>query len=219
MFQQAREITTTQLDVSDKLEALVDKYKTNENLRPISEHTQLAFEQTLDWLDGRNQSLILDSCCGVGESTAKIASAHPESIVIGLDKSAVRLNKHEFYAQEQHNYIVVRADVNDFWRLAHQAGWSLYKHFLLYPNPYPKPTQVQKRWHASPAMPDLIQLSGDLQVRSNWRLYLQEFEVALAMYGKTSQLNEAIKGNLITTPFERKYIASGQSCWQLNCAL
>jgi tRNA G46 methylase TrmB len=219
MHLQARAITTNQLDINLKLESLVLKYKTSENLRPVSEHTRIAFEQTSKWLAGRDQSLIFDSCCGVGESTAKIASAYPESIVIGLDKSAVRLNKHLYYAEEQQNYLVVRADVNDFWRLARQAGWSLHKHFLLYPNPYPKSAQVQKRWHACPAMPELVMLGGNFQVRSNWQLYLREFQLALNLYDKQSQLSKTIQNNPITTPFERKYKASGQICWQLNAQL
>ena len=219
MYRQARAITTTQLDIHIKLESLVLKYQTSENLRPISEHTRLAFEQTSKWLAGRDKPLIFDSCCGVGESTAKIASAYPESIVVGLDKSAVRLNKHLYYAEAQKNYLVVRADVNDFWRLARQAGWSLHKHFLLYPNPYPKSAQVQKRWHASPAMPDLVMLGGTLQVRSNWQLYVREFQAALNLYDRQSQLGEIIQNNPITTPFERKYKGSGQTCWQLNAQL
>lgn len=215
MHHQAREITTSQQAISDKLEALVAKYQVAKNQRPISEHTQRAFDEAKEWLAGHTEPLILDSCCGVGESTAKIANANPNTRVIGLDKSVARLNKHSHYAEERQNYIVVRADVNDFWRLARNAKWVLDKHFLLYPNPYPKPAQVQKRWHASAVMPDLVALGGELEVRSNWSLYLKEFAFALDAYNKASKIIEVNSLGAITTPFERKYIESGQSCWKL----
>lgn len=217
MHHQARSITTSQHEPHEKLGALVEKYQNTPFKRPISEHTREAFECVVEWLSQRQGPIILDSCCGVGESTAKIAEAFPDACVVGLDKSAARLEKHTHYGSQQGNYKVIRADVNDFWRLAKNAGWKLERHFLLYPNPYPKPAQVQKRWYASPAMPDLVALGGILHVRSNWQLYLQEFALALQIYAKSARLMSVPDDQLITTPFERKYLASGQDCWQLVC--
>ena len=155
----SREITTSQVGVHDKLDDLVKKYQVSENKRPISAHTQAAFDEVSRWLDGFDGEVILDSCCGVGESTANIARANPDARVIGVDKSALRVDKHEHYSAAQDNYKVIRADVNDLWRLVKQSNWNVTQHFLLYPNPYPKKTQVQKRWHASAAMVDLMAIT------------------------------------------------------------
>ncbi len=215
----SREITTSQVGIHDKLDDLVKKYQASENKRPISDHTQTAFDEVSAWLDngnGFNGEVILDSCCGVGESTANIARANPDARVIGIDKSALRVDKHEHYSAQQDNYRVIRADVNDFWRLVKQSNWNVTQHFLLYPNPYPKKTQVQKRWHGSAAMVDLMAITPNIEVRSNWLIYLMEFAQAAKHYGMVSDLSE-VTGENHMTPFERKYRGSGQSCWQLNC--
>lgn len=215
MQSQARSVTTTQLAVHEKLAQYVERYQHTQRQHAVSEHTAAAFEQCIAWLGDWRGPIIFDACCGVGESTARIAESHPDCKVIGIDKSAARLAKHQHYARATDNYLVVRADVSDFWYLAKQHGLNLTKHFLLYPNPYPKPSQLQKRWHASPSMPDIIALGGELIVRSNWLIFLQEFQLALSLYDIKSAL-EAVSEDEPLTPFERKYMASGQACWQLK---
>ncbi|WP_100658628.1 tRNA (guanine(46)-N(7))-methyltransferase TrmB [Alteromonas flava] len=214
MQSQARSVTTTQLAVHEKLAHYVERYQQTQRVHAVSEHTAAAFEQCLDWLRDWSGPIIFDACCGVGESTARIAERYPDCKVIGIDKSAARLAKHQHYANTQQNYQVVRADVSDFWYLARQHGLKLAKHFLLYPNPYPKPSQLQKRWHASPSMPDIIALGTELVVRSNWLIFLQEFQQALSLYDIESGIEPVSSGEPLT-PFERKYMASGQACWQL----
>ncbi|MDM7861278.1 SAM-dependent methyltransferase [Alteromonas sp. ASW11-36] len=213
MSYSVRPINTTQTEVHDKLEEYVKRYQQAPRRRPVSEHTQLAFDAAIEWLGDWQGPIIFDSCCGVGESTAVIAAQYPDAKVIGIDKSAARLAKHTSYTNASSNYQVIRADVNDFWYLAQQHGIKLSHHFLLYPNPYPKPGQIQKRWHAGPAMPDFIALGGTIEVRSNWRLLLEEFRLALIIYGIESELT-AVSGEPMT-PFERKYLLSGQDCWRL----
>ena len=103
----SREITTSQVGIHDKLDDLVKKYQASENKRPISDHTQAAFDDVSVWLDGFNDAsseIILDSCCGVGESTANIARANPNARVIGIDKSALRVDKHEHYSAQPVSY-------------------------------------------------------------------------------------------------------------------
>ncbi|WP_100644369.1 tRNA (guanine(46)-N(7))-methyltransferase TrmB [Alteromonas facilis] len=215
MQSQARSVTSTQLEPHEKLVHYVQRYQNSERRHVPHQHTVEAFNQCLEWLGDFAGDIIFDSCCGVGESTAHIARHNPHAKVIGIDKSALRLGKHQHYGDNADNYIVVRADVSDFWYLARQQGIKLAKHCLYYPNPYPKPSQVQKRWHASPAMPDFMGLGGTLYVRSNWDLLVKEFQIALSLYGVDSTIEQLPCENPIT-PFERKYFASGQICWALT---
>lgn len=210
----SRQIHSNQTQVHDKLPKLVARHLRHISQRPFTQHTLEAFGQAQAWLADRQGPIILDACCGVGESTAHIANQHPHARVIGVDKSALRTAKHQHYSLHQDNALVLRGDLNDFWRLAVQANWTLYKHFLLYPNPYPKAAHVQRRWHASPAFADIVKLGGQLEVRSNWQLYIAEFAVALNVAGLTSQIQE-YQFEPAITPFERKYWASGQSSWRL----
>ncbi|GGF86219.1 hypothetical protein GCM10011338_43180 [Alteromonas lipolytica] len=215
----SRTVESQQPGVHEKLEAIVEKYQHTLNRRPIHAHTQQAFDDIADWLSDWQGEVILDSCCGVGKSTAGLALQYPDARVIGVDKSALRVGKHAHYQSSQDNYRVVRADVVDFWRLmrsAHdESSWRVTGHYLLYPNPYPKPSQVQKRWHASQAMPDLMALSERMEVRSNWLIYLEEFAIAAAKYGMECQISPVDPALPARTPFELKYQNSGQTCWQL----
>lgn len=214
----ARPITTNQSGPHDKVAELARRYLHSSSQRPVSEHTKQAFDQACEWLNGWHGEIILDSCCGVGESTAHLAARYPDARVLGLDKSAHRLAKHSHYAASTSNYRVIRADVNDFWRLAADHQWQPVKHFILYPNPYPKSSQVQKRWHCSPALADILRLGGELVVRSNWHIYVEEFALALAEAGIDGRV-EQYQAEQPMTPFERKYWDSGQSSWQMTAKL
>lgn len=212
----SRQITSNQMGPHDKVPGLVKKYLSSTSQKPFNQHTLDAYKSVCEWLRSKDPSrtrpLIMDSCCGVGESSAFIAQHHPDALVIGIDKSALRVGKHDNYAKDNGNYLIVRADVNDFWRLASQNNWQLFKHYLLYPNPYPKSTQVQRRWHASAAFKDILALGGTLEVRSNWQIYIQEFALALRIAGFEAQAS-LYQSDKAITPFERKYWASGQQSW------
>lgn len=212
----SRNVLSNQQGVHEKLVPLVEKYRLSEFQRPIQAHTQDAFDSIFPWLVDSSKPLILDSCCGVGQSTVNIAKANPHCKVLGVDKSINRIEKHHAYKDGAQNYRVIRADLNDFWRLLEQNNIVFTKHFLLYPNPYPKASQIQKRWHASAVMPSIMALSENIELRSNWRLYLEEFAVASQCYGFSACIDTLGNTDVPFTPFERKYQNSGQTCYRLR---
>jgi tRNA (guanine-N7-)-methyltransferase len=229
MHGNSRSVSSNQEGIHEQLESLVKRYLTTQSRRPVQPHTETAFSLVTDWMCGQSNDIILDSCCGIGESTARLASLYPDHKVIGIDKSAQRVAKHRHHFDshapddsallcKKDNYCVVRADVIDFWRLIRREQWRVDAHYLLYPNPYPKASQIQKRWYASAPLQDLLLIQGRLQVRSNWRLYLQEFQQALNIAGSSATLKE-VNDEQAMTPFERKYQNSGQTCWQLDADL
>jgi tRNA (guanine-N7-)-methyltransferase len=218
MQQLARVISTNQIDIHENLHKVVTRQLASVSQKPLSAHTQQAFHDASSWLGDWQGDLILDSCCGVGESTVNIAKAHPNARVIGIDKSALRTEKHQAYARTLQNYLVLRADLNDFLRLLVLSDRKLTKHYLLYPNPYPKSAHLQRRWYATSALKNILKLGGTLEIRSNWHLYTQEFSAALAIANVSSQIR-VYKSAQAITPFERKYWQSGQNCWQLLAKL
>ncbi|WP_417354528.1 tRNA (guanine(46)-N(7))-methyltransferase TrmB [Gallaecimonas pentaromativorans] len=213
----ARAVSSNQPGLHDKLDEVVLRHLAHDFKKPYAEHSLAAFSELEKWLAGRSRPLVLDSCCGVGQSTALLAERHPEALVLGVDKSAHRLGKHEHYALARDNYLVLRADLNDLWRLMAEHGYFPSHHYLLYPNPWPKAAHLGRRWHGSPAFKALLALGGQLQLRSNWQLYIEEFARALSLAGKDAVQSEA-KGAAMT-PFEHKYRAAGQQCWQLDADL
>lgn len=240
---QARSITTNQLSVHEDLIKIVAKHKQNESKRPVAEHTMLAFRHMLTWLEEWQGDVIIDACCGVGESTINIATQFPNAKVIGIDKSVARLGKHQSYADNEKslelnssndvrqkdvavrttNYLLLQADLNDFWRLLlkytrqTRPDWRVVKQFILYPNPYPKKSQLGKRWHGSALLPYIIALCSNIEVRSNWRLYIEEFLLAAEYYGLNGSIEDICRKSTDTayTPFERKYLAANQTCFKL----
>lgn len=147
----SRSIVSNQAGIHEKLDEIVNKHLNAEFKKPIAEHTQKAFDEVNAKVQGFNGPLILDSCCGVGESSANLAKRHPDALVIGIDKSSHRLDKHdvEYKQTDSGQYILVQADLNDFWRLAVAANWQPTHHYLLYPNPWPKSKHIQRRWHGA----------------------------------------------------------------------
>lgn len=120
------------------------------------------------------------------------------------------------------NLYVLRAELVDFWRLAHRNGWKTHRHYLLYPNPYPKPKRLKARIYGHPVLPTLVELGGCLEVRSSWLAYCQEFAAALAQLRSNIRLEGPAcltsKSDPITN-FERKYFACGMDVYILQANL
>jgi len=222
----SRVIISNQIGLNEKLDEVVLKHLQHDFKKPYQTHTLKAFKKIEKWVEQQGKPIIFDSCCGVGESTYHIAKAHPEAIILGMDKSADRLSKHPVDGELSiddldsniNNYQLLQVNLNDFWRLAVEANWTLSHHYLLYPNPWPKAKHLQRRWHGSAVFPSIIELGGKLDLRSNWFTYVEEFQRALQLAGKESK-TDIYSAEQAITPFERKYWASGQKSLRLMCDL
>lgn len=182
---------------------------------PVHDYSRRAFAPLAESHDCA-RPVVLDSGCGTGESTVLLARKHPDSLVIGVDKSAARLDKAPGLPA---NARLLRADLADIWRLMDEAGWTLARHYLLYPNPWPKPGQLKRRWHGHPAFPALIGLGGRLVLRSNFELYADEFARALELAGVGDAKVVSFRVDEPISPFERKYAKSGHRLFQLTATL
>lgn len=236
----ARAVTTNQPDIYDKLEEVVRKYASTEYLRPIADHTRIAFAEAEKFVLNFYESacneggavrgtykVILDSGCGTGESTLNIAIANPDVPVIGIDKSATRLTKAGTAPQ---NAFLVRAELLDFWRLALgkvKAGqWHIPYHALYYPNPWPKQSEATRRFHLHPIFPTLLQLGDTLELRTNWEIYAREFAEAARVLDSIAFGSRMTTGETIArepfeperpiTAFERKYKEARQQLWRVT---
>eukprot|EP00980_Cylindrotheca_fusiformis_P021710 scaffold8535_cov132-Cylindrotheca_fusiformis.AAC.18 len=226
--------------------------------KPVATHTQEAFSALQEALSSRipaESPIILDSGCGTGKSTEILGKIYPNHTIVGVDRSLVRLTKSGltksglYHREEEEeepsplvtreggNVFLVRAELTDFWRLWLQSSSSSSlqlpeKHFVLYPNPYPKKRRFQNRWYAHPAFPLLLQMqSQELIVRSNWKAYLEDFAAATAAV----ELSDSPKNNGASNPhggtaptiteldsalpawtnFEQKYFDVGETCYEL----
>ena len=223
MYANSRAITTGQLAPHESLESRMKRMMAAPWQRPYAQHSIAAFEQAERLRQARQPDypagLILDSGCGVGVSTRQLAQAFPTHLVMGIDRSADRLSRD--HGPLPDNALLVRADLCDFWRLALAAGWQPNRHYLLYPNPYPKSGHLKRRWQGHPVFPTLMALGGAMELRSNWDIYVQEFAQAIAIVtGQPAPDVQPYQPNgQFLTPFEKKYYNSGQTLWRCTTTL
>jgi tRNA (guanine-N7-)-methyltransferase len=209
--------TSAQSGIHAHLARLLDRHVSSPFRKPYADYNRVAFEVSIErWRRlAPHAPLILDSCCGVGESSRRLAKAFPTHYVIGVDQSAIRLGRGERAVWQagscasMDNLHLVRADVVDFWRLLADAGVRPAHHYLLYPNPWPKIGHLGRRWHGHPVFPTVTALGGRLECRGNWPIYMDEWCFAVRRLTGRQAFSEAYSPLEAITPFERKYLASG----------
>uniref|UniRef100_A0A7S1BKL0 tRNA (guanine(46)-N(7))-methyltransferase n=2 Tax=Corethron hystrix TaxID=216773 RepID=A0A7S1BKL0_9STRA len=210
------------------------------------------------WKEG---GVVLDSGCGTGRSSHILGKMYPDKIVVGVDRSENRLQRSKQYRDGQNvdnefgeeawiggsdhfnfpprppssNVFLVRADLADLYRLASADDVRLHAHYMLYPNPYPKPRRYKHRWHCHPSFPLLLSLGGTkIVVRSNWKGYLQQFSTCVEFAAeewkgegnRASPYLHSAKGGprrILTddkfeamTNFEKKFVDSGEPIYELE---
>lgn len=212
-------VKSRQAGVHPRLEAIVRKHLETYWTQPLHAPTADSWHQ----LEQRNalapgQVFILDSGCGTGESTRRLAGRFPTHMVIGVDRSLKRLAKSgagsTLFCRD--NYILLRAELASFWRLLLLSGRSPELHFLLYPNPWPKPGHLSRRWHGHPVFPVLLALGGEIEMRCNWEVYAGEFARAAGLATRAVINVEKIVPDKGISPFEQKYRERGHQLYAVR---
>jgi len=205
-------VTSRQTTVHTSLEATVRKHAQTPWRRPVAPHSRAAFEALAPGVEAWPGPLVLDTGCGTGLSTAVLARRHPDCLVLGIDKSVARLERHAGVLPG--NARLVRMDLEDFWLLAAPAGWRFQRQCFFYPNPWPKPAQRLRRWPFHPVLPMALACGGTWEVRTNWEIYAREFALAFSVLTGRLPTVTAWEPAEPETLFERKYQASGHTLWR-----
>jgi tRNA G46 methylase TrmB len=211
-------VISNQTGVHKDLESTLKKHLANTYRKPYRPFTGEIFHQLDEIQKTINKPIILDSGCGTGESSQQLAKQNLDTLVIGIDKSEKRLDKltsHNSVYQKE-NLILARADVVDIWRMIKESNWNIKKHYLLYPNPWPKKDQLKRRWQGHPIFPEMISLCGQIELRTNWKIYAEEFKFALELVTNKAVLMDTIDVNHFISPFEKKYHESGHTLYRIT---
>jgi len=216
----SRFISSAQDGPHRDLEALVCRHLAHPFRKPIADYNRDAFAAGLAaWQGfGRAAPLILDAGCGVGWSTQRIAESFPEHFVFGVDQSVDRISRGKPLPLPA-NAVLLRADLVDFWRLLAEQRIKLARHYNLYPNPWPKIGHLARRWQGHAVFPVWRELGGEVECRSNWRIYIEEMAQALSLLSGQAVVAEPWQTSEPMTPFEKKYLASGHDLWRCRVNL
>lgn len=210
-------VRSNQPHLHPKLTRVVERHLHTIDRTPVPQFSRDAYREVGQALGRHSHGLILDSFCGTGHSTALLAQHHPDHLVVGIDQSARRLQKHT--TVDLDNYLLLRARCEDIWRLLVSDGITLEYHYLFYPNPWPKACHLQRRVHGHASFPLLTRLGGVLELRSNWQLYVEEFGLAMQLAGQTGYVGTVPGNEPPLSLFEQKYRESGHPLWRYTCAI
>lgn len=133
---------------------------------------------------GRVAPKILEIGCGMGETTAQIAAAHPENDYLGIEVHTPGVGSllKEIATRELANLRVIQHDavevVRDMIRPDTLAGVHIY-----FPDPWPKKRQQKRRLIQSPFVALLtsrLAPGGYLHCATDWEEYAQQMLAVLS---------------------------------------
>jgi tRNA G46 methylase TrmB len=165
-------------------------------------------------------SFVLEIGAGVGWHAAIFARRNPTQYLFAVEHSHERFAKlcRRLERAKLDNATAIQADAESF--VVHCVPpLTLDRIVILYPNPYPKAAQANKRWHRMPFMGTLLaslKPGGVLQVATNEDFYAAEFfEEIQEVWGLSLLSNERVSRAADPdfaprTHFEKKYFERGE---------
>jgi tRNA G46 methylase TrmB len=159
---------------------------------------------------------------GQGLFAVQFSRANPKATLIAIERTQIR------FAQLQQrvthnvcsNVIPIRANAVN-WVTHCLPPQSVDGYFFWYPNPYPKARQRNKRFHAMPFMGYLIQTlkpGGTITLATNEKFYYAEARTFMVeVWGLACRCDRQVAfSEPPRTHFEKKYLARGDTCWELQ---
>ena len=192
---------------------------TKKTIRPFKAFSEKSsFQQTITL--PKSKHLAIEIGCGVGYHPISYAQKNPASFLIAIEKTAAKFAKfnrrYENHSKPQNLLPVHSNAVN--WIAENIAPNQIDHYFILYPNPYPKLGQQNKRWHAMPFMSYLIKTlkpKGRLTLATNISSYKEEAVDFMTNQWSLDLVECQKVHNSSRTHFEKKYLESKQICWNM----
>jgi tRNA G46 methylase TrmB len=210
------EIVSAQSGPHARLDDVVRRHRDHLWRAPLHAPTVSQFARWHGGLD-RARPLVVDLGCGHGDSTLGLVAQHRDADLLGVDQSAHRLSRLAPSGYAEHgSATLMRAEAATVLRLLAASGQRIDVLYLLYPNPWPKPEHLLRRWHGHPVFPTLLANARRIVLRTNWRLYADEFAQATRLFGRAAELRRLPVDAEVLTPFERKYRSSGHDRFELT---
>lgn len=180
------------------------------------------------WRDGYRDGmdLVVEIGPGVGLHPINRAKGNPNEFIVAIERTKEKFAKMQNRVNNHSltNLHIVHADAVS-WIYQNIQDKELSKLFILYPNPYPKKSQSNKRFIDAAHMSMLykkVKNGGLINTATNEVFYYKEIirkwpiQKNLVLKINVLNLNDAFKAR---THFEKKYLASGQRCFDVTALI
>lgn len=164
------------------------------------------------------QKVCLEIGAGKGKHALQFATAHPQFKLIAIERTQAKFCAMQKLALSAKlpNLTVIHADAVAWVTHAVPVN-SLQKIIILYPNP--EPHNPNQRWLNMPFFEFLLarlQADGEIILASNIASYIDEAEHMAQTVWQLPTQKTRVPNDSQRTHFEVKYLARGETCWQLN---
>ncbi len=177
-----------------------------------------------DWSQAGSLPITLEIGCGDGEHALQFVHQNPQIFMIALERTNAKFQsfskKLKNLASPPANLMATQADAIHWCAHNLEKGPMLSQIFLLYPNPYPKKKQANLRFVNMPFMGFLLEHlkpGGLITIATNINdYYLEARRNFLKTWGLEIYQETLISpSSMPRTAFERKYLARGETCYNL----
>ena len=159
--------------------------------------------------------------CGVGLHPIRWAQENTHKQILAFERTHLKFEKFQrrLVHHKLKNISAVQGD-GIAWMIHALPSDSVEKLFLLYPNPYPKEAQANKRFHRMPAffgVLEKLQREAEIVLATNCEFYAREAEKYFVGHWRLSLRERKIlpKDFVPRSHFEKKYLDRGEICWNL----
>ena len=173
---------------------------------------------TPEVLMNRQLPLVLEIGAGKGKHALSFALQYPDKHLIAIERTR---NKFDAFAklvgqQKSSNLSAVHADAIA-WIVHAVAPNSIERIFILYPNP--EQHNPNQQWLNMPFFEFLLsrlQVDGEVVLATNIEAYMNNAEQQANEVWCLPNTRYKVASDSQRTHFEVKYLARGETCWQLN---
>ena len=173
---------------------------------------------TPEVLMNRQLPLVLEIGAGKGKHALSFALQYPDKHLIAIERTR---NKFDAFAklvgqQKSSNLSAIHADAIA-WIVHAVAPNSIERIFILYPNP--EQHNPNQQWLNMPFFEFLLsrlQVDGEVVLATNIEAYMDNAEQQANEVWCLPNTHHKVASDSQRTHFEVKYLARGETCWQLN---
>jgi len=162
---------------------------------------------------------------GNGRFAIRYAHQNPGRNIIAIERTRRRSSSFINRLQEESplpNLYFIR-DNAVHWLSHHMKPETVERYFILFPNPYPKKAQANKRWPVMPFMGFLIETlksAGTITLVTNQRFYYEEAKDLMQNVWNLKVVDDqtisTLPNHRPASQFEMKFLDNIETCYELT---